>query len=112
MTTRRTIPSDQVISQDDASSSPGQAPSGRSNTAPAVPASVILKLLGFTAAMVVAPLGTYYGTVNTVFRGSTTWAGATAAVMANVVLVAYVIVAMAEDQSDRLEAEKKERKTQ
>ena len=32
--------------------------------------------------------------------------------MANVVLVAYVIVAMAEDQSDRLEAEKKERKTQ
>ena len=32
--------------------------------------------------------------------------------MANVVLIGYVLVAMAEDQSERLEAEKKERKTQ
>lgn len=44
--------------------------------------------------------------------GSTTWAGATAALMANVVLVAYVLVAMAEDQSERIEAEKRERKAQ
>ena len=44
------------------------------------------------------------------FLGSSTWAGATAAIMANVVLVAYVIVAMKEDQSDRLAAEEKARK--
>jgi vacuolar ATPase assembly integral membrane protein VMA21 len=30
--------------------------------------------------------------------------------MANVVLIAYVVVAMKEDQSDRLEAEAKEKK--
>ncbi len=42
--------------------------------------------------------------------GSSTAAGATAAVMANVVLVAYIIAAMKEDQSDRLEAEAKESK--
>jgi hypothetical protein len=44
--------------------------------------------------------------------GSATWAGASAAIMANVVLIAYVIAAMNEDQSDRLEAEKAARKGQ
>ncbi|MCJ1437550.1 vacuolar ATPase assembly integral membrane protein vma21 [Xylographa pallens] len=60
--------------------------------------------------MVAGPIITYYLTLNTIFRGSSTWAGATAAIMANVVLVAYVIVAMKEDQSDRLAAEEKARK--
>ncbi|MCJ1402584.1 vacuolar ATPase assembly integral membrane protein vma21 [Xylographa trunciseda] len=82
----------------------------KSSVAPAVPAAVIYKLLGFTLAMVAGPITTYYLTLNTVFRGSSTWAGATAAIMANVVLVAYVIVAMKEDQSDRLAAEEKARK--
>lgn len=36
--------------------------------------------------------------------GNSTFAGATAAVMANVVLVAYVIVAMKEDQSEAVKA--------
>lgn len=33
-------------------------------------------------------------------EGNSTWAGATAAVMANVVLIAYVVVAMNEDDSE------------
>lgn len=33
------------------------------------------------------------------YTGNSTFAGATAAIMANVVLIAYVIVAMREDQS-------------
>lgn len=42
--------------------------------------------------------------------GNSTFAGATAAIMANVVLVAYVVVAMREDQSEAAEAAEKEKK--
>ena len=34
-----------------------------------LPRSVIYKLLGFTLAMVAAPIGTYFMTVNTIFKG-------------------------------------------
>ena len=42
--------------------------------------------------------------------GNSTLAGAMAAVMANVVLVAYVVVAMREDASERLAEEEERRK--
>lgn len=65
---------------------------------------VVYKLLFFTFAMVTLPIGTYFATVNLVFRGNSTYAGALAAVMANVVLIAYVVVAMNEDQGDQMAA--------
>jgi hypothetical protein len=42
--------------------------------------------------------------------GNATFAGASAAVTANVVLVAYIIVAMREDESEAIEAAEKEKK--
>jgi hypothetical protein len=80
--------------------------------------------------MIVGPIGTYFLTLNSVFKGAfaglkghhvtidvltrmagnSTFAGATAAIMANVVLVAYIVVAMREDQSETIAAAEKEKK--
>lgn len=76
--------------------------------------------------MVTLPLGTYFFTVNFVFHGMTpqssevvvinpelgnsTWAGVLAAVMANIVLIAYVVMAFKEDEAERKEEEEKEKK--
>ncbi|KKA30159.1 hypothetical protein TD95_005470 [Thielaviopsis punctulata] len=95
MATRRIAASEKTaLAQNDA---PAEK---KSATAPAVPKEVIMKLLGFTLAMVVCPIGSYFLTVDYVFKGNSSYAGGLAAIIANVVLIAYVIVAMREDQSD------------
>ncbi|BDD63582.1 vacuolar ATPase assembly integral membrane protein vma21 [Monascus purpureus] len=78
-----------------------------SDVTPAVPAPVIYKLLAFTAAMVFGPIGMYFLTVESIFKGNPIFSGITAAVTANVVLFAYIYVAWKEDQGDRLEEEAK-----
>ncbi|KAJ5463462.1 hypothetical protein N7475_008406 [Penicillium sp. IBT 31633x] len=92
---------------DAAAKPPAQA---SSDVTPAVPADVIYKLLGFTAAMVAGPIGMYFLTVNTIFSGSSTLAGITAAITANVVLFAYIYVAWKEDQEDKKVATKPDSK--
>ncbi|CAG8983909.1 hypothetical protein HYALB_00005549 [Hymenoscyphus albidus] len=109
MATRRPISSDRTIPSQETNEFTQKA-GEKSIIAPAVPAHVIFKLLGFTLAMVVCPLGTYYLSLDTIFRGNSTYAGASAAIMANIVLMGYVIVAFREDQSDAIEAAEKEKK--
>ncbi|KAA6415432.1 MAG: vacuolar ATPase assembly integral membrane VMA21 [Lasallia pustulata] len=110
MTSRRIIASERNVLQKDGRDEFRPDASKKSDITPAVPAAVIYKLLGFTAAMVAGPIGTYFLTLNWVFRGNSTFAGATAAIMANVVLVAYVVVAMKEDQSEKMAADEKAKK--
>ncbi|KAL1878661.1 vacuolar ATPase assembly integral membrane protein vma21 [Diaporthe australafricana] len=108
MATQRIISGEKTILEKDDIVGASPAAGTQSSIAPAVPMDVIVKLLAFTFAMIVVPIGSYFVTVNTIFKGNSTFAGATAAIMANVVLIAYVIVAMREDQSEQ-EGQKKSR---
>jgi len=60
--------------------------------------------------MVTVPLGTYFLSVKTFLHGNSTFAGGLAAVMANVVLISYIIVAVQDDQSEQQEEQKKRQK--
>ncbi|KAM7207646.1 hypothetical protein V8F20_001913 [Naviculisporaceae sp. PSN 640] len=102
MATRRIISSEKTLLEKDDRIGSSPAANEKSNITPAVPTSVIMKLLAFTLAMIVVPIGSYFLTVDNLFKGNSTYAGALAAIMANMVLIGYIIVAMAEDQSDTL----------
>ncbi|KAL2154886.1 hypothetical protein VTH82DRAFT_3562 [Thermothelomyces myriococcoides] len=101
MATRRIISQEKTILEKDDSIGSSPAANEKSDIAPAVPTSVIMKLLAFTLGMIVIPIGSYYVTVDSLFNGNSTYAGALAAIMANVVLIGYIFAAMAEDQSER-----------
>ncbi|KAI8940154.1 vacuolar ATPase assembly integral membrane protein vma21 [Plenodomus lindquistii] len=95
MTTRRIISSEKTYLDNDGRGAPEV-----SDTAPAVPMSVIWKLMSFTFAMITLPIGTYFFTAAFVFKGNATYAGGLAALMANVVLIAYVVMAFKDDQEE------------
>jgi hypothetical protein len=89
-------------------SSSTSSPDGPSDIRPAVASSVIYKLLIFTLAMITVPIGSYFLSVRTVFEGNPTFAGGLAALMANVVLIAYIFVAVRDDQAEQQERVKKD----
>ncbi|KAJ4402929.1 vacuolar ATPase assembly integral membrane protein vma21 [Didymella pomorum] len=118
MTTRRIINDEKTSLDYDGRGAPGP-----SNTSPAVPSGVIFKLMSFTFAMITLPIGTYFFTNAYVFNGNddlsvwtassiitplthsgnATYAGGLAALMANVVLIGYVIMAFMDDQKELAE---------
>ncbi|PWN99511.1 hypothetical protein FA09DRAFT_295335 [Tilletiopsis washingtonensis] len=91
-----------------------------SNVAPRGPdpsSRVYWKLGLFSSAMFAAPLSAYFLSVDRLFSGNPTYAGGLAALVANVVLVGYVIAAFLEDQGpldegDRRAARGESRKDQ
>ncbi|ORY88030.1 hypothetical protein BCR35DRAFT_301924, partial [Leucosporidium creatinivorum] len=58
---------------------------------------VLIKLGLFTLAMVVLPVGSYFVSRDWYFGDNLTGAGITAATVANLILVAFVVVALRED---------------
>ena len=75
---------------------------------------MIVKLLGFTLLMVVAPISVYFLIANVLMnssKSSNTWAGAAAALTANIVLVGYIVVAIREDQDEQRPIEQRKAQT-
>ncbi|KAG9072208.1 vacuolar ATPase assembly integral membrane protein vma21 [Linnemannia hyalina] len=79
------------------SSSSSASSSSGSRSSVNISSSTLAKLAFFTVAMIVFPIATYFLTVDQYFGGNATYAGISAAVMANVILIAYVAVAVMED---------------
>ncbi|KAF3217480.1 vacuolar ATPase assembly integral membrane protein vma21 [Orbilia oligospora] len=105
MATRRNVKSSSDEKSDNVSSPPVlpkamQAEHMKNNPGPSIPREVLLKLFGFTVAMLFGPLGCYYLTTNYIFPGSTVLGASIAAVVANIVLVLFILVAMKEDDGE------------
>ncbi|KAK9469413.1 hypothetical protein V1512DRAFT_256186 [Lipomyces arxii] len=76
-----------------------------------VPPHVIKALTIFTIAMVGAPLLSFYVCMNFIFAGNSQWSGLVAAVVANVVVVGYVVFAWKEDGMSKTESVEESKKS-
>ncbi|KAG2013781.1 hypothetical protein CC2G_010655 [Coprinopsis cinerea AmutBmut pab1-1] len=65
----------------------------------AAQSGVLIKLIVFSLSLGIVPLSAYYGTLNYLWEGNTIYAAITAIVSANLILVAYIITAAAEESS-------------
>ncbi|GAA5838888.1 hypothetical protein JCM11251_003728 [Rhodosporidiobolus azoricus] len=61
---------------------------------------VLAKLGGFTVAMVLLPIGTYFASRDYLFDSNTTYSAVAAVVVANVILVGFIAVAFLEDAKE------------
>lgn len=59
---------------------------------------VLFKLVLFSIALAVAPLSSYFLSLNYVWEGNSTYAAITAIVAANAVLVAYIAMSLQEER--------------
>ncbi|KAI9358842.1 hypothetical protein BD770DRAFT_387066 [Pilaira anomala] len=71
-------------------------------------AGMLVKLLSFSAALFAFPILTFFCTLHSLFEGNTTYAAGAAVVMANVIVVLYIVVAYFEKPRTDVTEEKKE----
>ncbi|KAI8088378.1 hypothetical protein BDF21DRAFT_217530 [Thamnidium elegans] len=72
-------------------------------------AGMLVKLMTFSAALLAFPILTFFCTLHTLFEGNTTYAAGAAALMANVIVILYIIVAIFEKPAkDDVTEEKKD----
>ncbi|KAG8763036.1 hypothetical protein FRC11_006326 [Ceratobasidium sp. 423] len=76
----------------------------------AADSAVLFKLSGFSIALAVVPLSSYFLSKNYLWGGNSTYAALTAIISANVVLVAYILLSIADDRASRPGAPQKESK--
>lgn len=76
----------------------------------AADSAVLFKLSGFSMALAIVPLSSYFISMNYVWGGNSTYAAITAIVSANVVLVLYILLSISEDRGAQSGAPKKESK--
>ncbi|GAA6002305.1 hypothetical protein JCM10207_001055 [Rhodosporidiobolus poonsookiae] len=72
--------------------------------------SVLTKLVIFSIAMVIAPIGTYYLSRDYLFDSNPTYSAIAAVVVANAILVMFIYIAFKEDQEDYREEQEKKKK--
>ncbi|EJD48578.1 hypothetical protein AURDEDRAFT_162535 [Auricularia subglabra TFB-10046 SS5] len=61
----------------------------------------LTKLLVFSVALAVVPVGSYFLSINYVYNGNATYAAITAVVAANLVFAAFIVAAVSEDRAER-----------
>jgi len=62
---------------------------------------VLLKLIIFSLSLGIVPITSYFASEKYIWNGNSTFAAITAVVSANVVLVAYIISSLREDQAEQ-----------
>ncbi|EMD40626.1 hypothetical protein CERSUDRAFT_148835 [Gelatoporia subvermispora B] len=67
--------------------------------------NALIKLLVFSLALAIVPISSYFLSRDYVWGGNTTWAAFTAAGSAQLILVAFIVVSVLEDQRERSEVE-------
>ncbi|KZV69188.1 hypothetical protein PENSPDRAFT_686547 [Peniophora sp. CONT] len=63
--------------------------------------NVLFKLILFSIALGVVPLGSYFASEKYIFNGNSTYAAVVAIIGANVVLVTYILLSVMDDKREK-----------
>ncbi|CAE7113169.1 unnamed protein product [Rhizoctonia solani] len=76
----------------------------------AADSAVLFKLSGFSIALAVVPLSSYFLSMRYLWGGNSTYAALTAIISANIVLMAYIVLSISDDRASRASEPKESKK--